>query len=88
MTVAFVTHFVETTPGFCVSESSFANIGGKIVHTGRADTGDFTRLAIYVDFLFWVCGWFHYDADFLRHFPRIIRDAILLHGCVVYMMRI
>ena len=80
MTVAFVTHFIQTTACFRISESAGANISGEVIHTRGPDTGNFTRFTENVYFLRGVCGRFHNDADLLGAFTRIIRYTVFHYG--------
>ena len=82
VTVAFMPHFIETTAGFRISQSAFANISWKIVHTCRTDTRDFAGFSKDVDFFLWICGRFYNHADFMCHFTRVIRDTVFHIHCV------
>jgi hypothetical protein len=82
-----VSHFIETTPSFGIFDTASSNISWKIIHTGRADTGDFMRMAKNVDFLFRICRRFYDYPDFLRHFSRIIRYMIFHCGMGLYNTR-
>jgi hypothetical protein len=80
MSVLLVPYFIETTPRFRKCESSCTNICRIIVHSTRANTCDFMRPSIDINFLFWVSWRFYGDTYLFRHFPRIIRDRICLHN--------
>ena len=91
MPVFLVPHFIETPPCLRIGKSSGANIGREIIHSTRANTRDFTRLSIHVDFLIRDRGRFYNDAEFARHFSRIIRYGIRLHharGVYIYILYI
>ena len=77
-----MSHFIETTTGFRIGQTALANIGREIIHTRSTDTGDFARFAKDVDFFLWICRWFYNDADFMRHFTRVIRDTVFHPHCV------
>jgi len=83
MPVFLVPHFIETTPRLRIRKPAGENICREIVHSTRANTRDFTRFAIHVNFLVGVRRRFYNDANLFRYFSRIICDMIRrrrLHG--------
>jgi len=76
MSIAFMTHFVQPPPGFCICESPFSNKGGEIIHALCAHGSHFFVPAKYVDFLIFYSRGFHDDPIPFCLFPRILSNPI------------